>query len=414
MYPNPSIKVLGNLQDSPKLLITTTTSGGAQQILPWIMFHRAIGVHYFILFVEGKASSPENVAIFESMESHPFPPSFPLPLSSPRPLAPTLLSSPPVPQGVTVVQRTKELEDQQAKSRVWNETWLAFFFYKPCNYELFVRQSLNMEMAIVFARSLNMEMAIVFARVLGVDWIFHVDTDELLYPAGTPDFSLQRLIHDLPSDVDLIVFPNYESVVETADVGDSFTEAAHGNPNYFLTYGNGKSGAKMQAHLRPNGAHRWHNYMKVPKEVKLMEAAVLHFTYTQFSDLSSLITISHPASPCSAPPLLTPSPPNREVKLMEAAVLHFTYTHFSDLTSRRDRCGCKPNSEDVKKCFMLDFDRLVRALHVSAAGVSHSIYTDSGAVEHLSHVAATPPPFLTCVYHCIHTDRGADVPMVGV
>ncbi|CAI7867275.1 unnamed protein product, partial [Closterium sp. NIES-54] len=85
MYPNPSIKVLGNLQDSPKLLITTTTSGGAQQILPWIMYHRAIGVHYFILFVEGKASSPENVAIFESME------------------------------GVTVVQRTKELEDQQAK-----------------------------------------------------------------------------------------------------------------------------------------------------------------------------------------------------------------------------------------------------------------------------------------------------------
>ncbi|CAI5962969.1 unnamed protein product [Closterium sp. NIES-65] len=51
-------------------------------------------------------------------------------------------------------------------------------------------------------------------------------------------------------------------------------------------------------------------------------------------------------------------PSHREVKLMEAAVLHFTYTHFSDLTSRRDRCGCKPNSEDVKKCFMLDFDRL--------------------------------------------------------
>ncbi|CAI5465836.1 unnamed protein product [Closterium sp. Yama58-4] len=248
---------------------------------------------------------PHPLPLF--LSSSPHPPTSPLPID---------------PQGVTVVQRTKELEDQQAKSRVWNETWLAFFFYKPCNYELFVRQSLNMEMAIVFA------------RVLGVDWIFHVDTDELLYPAGTADFSLQRLIHDLPSDVDLIVFPNYESVVETADVGDSFTEvslfkknydhvtreayfahyrdAAHGNPNYFLTYGNGKSGAKMQAHLRPNGAHRWHNYMKVPKEVKLMEAAVLHFTYT----------------------------------------------HFSDLTSRRDRCGCKPNSEDVKKCFMLDFDRL--------------------------------------------------------
>lgn len=49
----------------------------------------------------------------------------------------------------------------------------------------------------------------------------------------------------------------------------------------------------------------------------------------------------------------------REIKLEEAAVLHYTYTKFSDLTSRRDRCGCKPTKEDVKRCFMLDFDRSV-------------------------------------------------------
>jgi hypothetical protein len=48
-----------------------------------------------------------------------------------------------------------------------------------------------------------------------------------------------------------------------------------------------------------------------------------------------------------------------EIKLEEAAVLHYTYTKFSDLTSRRDRCGCKPTKEDVKRCFMLDFDRAV-------------------------------------------------------
>lgn len=50
---------------------------------------------------------------------------------------------------------------------------------------------------------------------------------------------------------------------------------------------------------------------------------------------------------------------NSEIKLEEAAVLHYTYTKFSDLTSRRDRCGCKPTKEDVKRCFMLDFDRSV-------------------------------------------------------
>ena len=46
-------------------------------------------------------------------------------------------------------------------------------------------------------------------------------------------------------------------------------------------------------------------------------------------------------------------------KLEEAAILHYTYTKFSDLTSRRDRCGCKPTKEDVKRCFILEFDRLV-------------------------------------------------------
>lgn len=53
---------------------------------------------------------------------------------------------------------------------------------------------------------------------------------------------------------------------------------------------------------------------------------------------------------------------NSELKLEEAAVLHYTYPKFSDLTSRRDRCGCKPTKEDVKRCFMLEFDRSVSLL----------------------------------------------------
>ncbi|KAJ6702503.1 GLYCOSYLTRANSFERASE-LIKE KOBITO 1 [Salix koriyanagi] len=223
--------------------------------------------------------------------------------------------------GVKLIYRTTELEEQQAKSRIWNETWLSSFFYKPCNYELFVKQSLNMEMAIVMARD------------AGMDWILHLDTDELIHPAGAREYSLRQLLLDVPGNVDMVVFPNYESSIERDDIEDPFgevsmfkknydhlprdtyfgmyKESTRGNPNYFLTYGNGKSAARVQDHLRPNGAHRWHNYMKTPNEVKLEEAAVLHYTYSK----------------------------------------------FSDLTSRRDRCGCKPTKEDVKRCFMLDFDR---------------------------------------------------------
>ncbi|GAB4851682.1 hypothetical protein Ancab_031086 [Ancistrocladus abbreviatus] len=275
----------------PKVCITTSTSAGLEQIVPWIFYHKVVGITNFYLFVEGKAAS---TSVSKMLEAIP---------------------------GVKVIYRTRELEEQQAKSRIWNETWLSSFFYKPCNYELFVKQSLNMEMAIVMARN------------AGMDWIFHLDTDELLHPAGTREYSVRELLSDIPTDVDMVVFPNYESSVEQDDIKEPFSEvsmfkknydhlpretyfgnyreATRGNPNYFLTYGNGKSAARIQDHLRPNGAHRWHNYMKTPNEVKLDEAAVLHYTYSK----------------------------------------------FSDLTSRRDRCGCKPTKDDVKRCFMLEFDR---------------------------------------------------------
>lgn len=276
---------------SSKIAITSSTSAGLEQILPWLYYHRTIGVTHFFLFVEGKAASLNSTSVLEAIP------------------------------GVKIIHRTKELEEKQAKSRIWNETWLSGFFFKPCNYELFVKQSLNMEMAIVFARE------------VGIDWIIHLDTDELMHPAGAPEYSLQRLLNDVAPDVDMVVFPNYETAIEREDIEEPFSEvtmfkknydhvtketyfglyreATRSNPNYFLTYGNGKAAARMQDNLRPNGAHRWHNYAKTPNEIKFEEAAVLHYTYTK----------------------------------------------FSDLTSRRDRCHCKPTKEDVKRCFMLDFDR---------------------------------------------------------
>lgn len=44
-----------------------------------------------------------------------------------------------------------------------------------------------------------------------------------------------------------------------------YKTVSRGNPNYFITYGNGKSAARVQRGLRPNGAHRWFNYYKAPK-----------------------------------------------------------------------------------------------------------------------------------------------------
>ncbi|CAL5218972.1 g727 [Coccomyxa viridis] len=281
-----------NEAKGPKLAFVTTTSESFKQIKLWIDYHKSIGVNHFYLFVDGQAARPDVSARLRAI------------------------------QGVTVIPRDEDLKYRHAHSRIWNETWLAAFFHKPCNHELFVLQSLNMEAGIELAAK------------DGIDWILHIDTDELVYPGGGAEYSIQRVLASVPSDVDTLVFPNYESLPERDDVQDPFTEVtlfkrnyhhvvsdsyfkayhtvARGNPNYFITYGNGKSAARIQAGLRPNGAHRWYNYNKAPKE--------------ETSD--------------------------------EAAVLHFTYNRFDDLKSRRDRCDCAPTEEDAKRCFILPFDRM--------------------------------------------------------
>lgn len=42
-----------------------------------------------------------------------------------------------------------------------------------------------------------------------MDWIIHLDTDELLHPAGAREYSLKQLLLDVPSNVDMVIFPNY-------------------------------------------------------------------------------------------------------------------------------------------------------------------------------------------------------------
>jgi hypothetical protein len=44
-----------------------------------------------------------------------------------------------------------------------------------------------------------------------MDRIIHLDTDELIHPAGAREYSLRRLLLDVPDNVDMVIFPNYVS-----------------------------------------------------------------------------------------------------------------------------------------------------------------------------------------------------------
>lgn len=44
-----------------------------------------------------------------------------------------------------------------------------------------------------------------------MEWILHLDTDELVHPSGTREYSLRNLLRDVPADVDAVIFTNYVS-----------------------------------------------------------------------------------------------------------------------------------------------------------------------------------------------------------
>lgn len=44
-----------------------------------------------------------------------------------------------------------------------------------------------------------------------MDWILHLDTDELIHPAGASEYSLRQLLLDVPNKVDMVIFPDYVS-----------------------------------------------------------------------------------------------------------------------------------------------------------------------------------------------------------
>lgn len=56
-----------------QICITTSTSAGLEQTLPWIFYHKVIGVSTFFLFVEGKAASANVSKVLESIPVSLFP-----------------------------------------------------------------------------------------------------------------------------------------------------------------------------------------------------------------------------------------------------------------------------------------------------------------------------------------------------
>lgn len=288
-------------------MVTTTKDASGRRFEQWVRYHEQVGIGLFYVFVDDRtkkydafSQKKENVKLFSE----------------------------------------SEMESIRSKLLCNKEQWLVPWIRKRgCNAKLFVKQSQNVEMAIEMATEDN------------VDWIAHIDTDELLFPAGVANLDIRELLREYqPRDIDGIVLPNYEAVPETkGGVQDPFVDAtlfkrnyAHADkktwkklggvvvrnkslPNFFLAYANGKSIARVARNrLRSNGAHRF-----------------------KFRPISK-----------------SPSSRQRfnEVTHSEAKILHYPYMNLDESIKRLRNCCPRDvtsslDAEKINQTFLLDFDR---------------------------------------------------------
>lgn len=126
---------------------------------------------------------------------------------------------------------------------------------------------------------LNAALAMDMARSQGLDWLLHIDADELFFSMKRP--APEHFFEALSQPFDTLSYQNLEAVPEKTDIADPFREvdlfktppqAGQDDdairlllastpqipPKRYHFYANGKSAVRLAAHgLRPDGVHRF-------------------------------------------------------------------------------------------------------------------------------------------------------------
>jgi len=95
-------------------------------------------------------------------------------------------------------------------------------------------------------------------KQMGIDWLLHIDDDELLYaPLHRP---IGEILASVPQGFGQAYVPNVEAIYGSSDVKSCFTETSKVNMNRytFVSYANGKAAVRVaDDQAIPAGPHQW-------------------------------------------------------------------------------------------------------------------------------------------------------------
>jgi hypothetical protein len=110
---------------------------------------------------------------------------------------------------------------------------------------------------------------------LSIDWLLHIDTDELLWCGD----SILNLVNDIKPDVDYITIKNYEAVYTSDDLENPFLQTNTFISSDMTAYNSGKSMGRISSNLEFRGAHAFHGKHH---NIETKRAVVLHFESATF------------------------------------------------------------------------------------------------------------------------------------
>jgi hypothetical protein len=233
-----------------RVCIVTTVRDPGVCLESFIRYHLALGIAHIYIFFD----DPEDPAIQVALQF----------------------------SDVTAIPNDEALQVQQALGNV------LYPKYGPhVGYEVMARQILNVETAIQLALD------------QGMDWILHIDGDELFYPGQMMALDWFDQVSD---DIFQVTFLNHEAAPEAFEIEDYFREVTlfkrnpaildpgfyaefqsiSGKSQYFLAYQNGKSAARIHLTLLPNSVHSF----DIPEDHALVTSSpsILHYLNCGFQN----------------------------------------------------------------------------------------------------------------------------------
>ncbi len=236
----------------PRSAIATTLRDAEDVLASFIDYHLAIGFdHLFLFFDATDAQIPQYVQ------------------DNPR---------------ITVFQRNITL------SYAWEATTL---FLTPA-------LARSVESEVMTRQLLNAEIALRHAHQLGIDWLLHIDIDELFYTTQDVSSHFRKLE---TQGIDMVLYHNLEAIPELSDIDNYFKEvslfkvnpvAAREQldvrqfaeltnaipqipPQLFHFYSNGKSAVKVREETLPKGVHKFSIPPGSQAIVEQEEPVILHY-----------------------------------------------------------------------------------------------------------------------------------------